>query len=79
MNMNASIADYARGRILEGLLKLPEGHQKLFKRMYSHNDLASTIEDVVKNMEEGKLDWALTQVQNSLKKEKIDGKEERTT
>ena len=66
--MNISLADYARENIKEGLLKLSEGHQMKFKRMYSHNNLELPIEDVVKNMPERNLDWALTQVQNSLKK-----------
>ncbi len=66
--MNILLANYARENIKEGLLKLPKGYQMKFKRMYSHNNLELPIEDVVKNMPERNLDWALTQVQNSLKK-----------
>lgn len=65
--MNSSLANYARQKIKEGLSQLSEGHQMKFKRMYSHNNLKLSIEDIVKNMPEEKLNWALTQVQNSLK------------
>ncbi len=64
--MNKKLADYARTKLKSGLLSLPESNQLIFKRMYSHEDLNKNIEDVVNDMPEERLDWALTQVQNSL-------------
>lgn len=66
--MNKQLEDYARQKIKEGLSKLSEGHQTIFKRMYSHENSRLSINEVVDNMQKEKLDWALTQVQNSLKK-----------
>ena len=67
--MNEKLQKYARQQIIEGLNTLPKSHQRLFKLMYSHENLYAPIEDVVNNMDEIKLDWAMTQVENSLKKE----------
>ena len=66
--MNTQIQDYVRKELKEGLEKLPENWQLIFKRMYSHKNLEASIEEVVNNVPEEKLDWALTQVQNSLAK-----------
>ena len=65
--MNSLIANYARSKIKEGLLTLSERHRMIFKRMYSARDLKRPIDDVIKDLPEEKLDWALTQVQNTLK------------
>jgi len=64
--MNKDLEEFARSRILVGLNKLPESNQMLFKRMYSHNNLDASIEDVVANMEAEKLDWAMQQVSRTL-------------
>lgn len=66
--MNSQLVTYAREKIKEGLSELPEGHQAVFKRLYSHENLKLPIDKIVDNLPEGKLDWALTQIQNSLKK-----------
>lgn len=66
--MNNQLEDYTRQKIKEGLSKLSEGHQIIFKRMYSHKNLKLPIDEVVDNMPKEKLDWVLTQVQNSLNK-----------
>lgn len=71
--MNTKLESFARTTLLEGLSRLPEGHQSLFKRMYSgarttEEAVAIPIERVVAGMPDDKLDWAMTQVQNSLKK-----------
>jgi len=67
--MNAQLQAYARQTIKDGLAKLPEGHQLLFKRMYSPGKLDLPIDEVVDNMPEDRLDWAMQQVENSLKKQ----------
>ena len=66
--MNKQLEDYARQKIKEGLSKLSEGHLAVFRRLYSHENSKLSIDEIVDNMSEKKLDWALTQVQNSLKK-----------
>ena len=66
--MNKSLASFARERIKEGLKSLPRGEQEMFKRFYAQGHLELPINIVVENMPDVKLDWALTQVQNSLKK-----------
>lgn len=65
--MNSLMVNYARNKIEEGLLDLSEKHRIMFKRMYSAKNLKLPINDVIKNIPEEKLDWALTQVQNTLK------------
>ena len=67
--MNDQLQQFARNQIITGLAKLPESHCLLFKRMYSFQDLEKNIDAVVDEMDEEKLDWALTQVENSLAKE----------
>lgn len=79
--MNSQLAAYAREKIKEGLGDLSEGHRMVFKRLYSHNNIEMPINDVIKNMPDEKLNWALTQVQNSLNKlqnEKEGGKKDGT-
>jgi len=66
--MNNQLQEFARQNLKDGLTKLPEGHQELFKRMYSHGNLEASINDVVDGMPEDKLDWAMQQVQRSLDK-----------
>jgi hypothetical protein len=65
--MNSLIAKYARDKIKEGLLILSERHRMRFKRMYSARNLKRPIDDIIKNLPDEKLNWALTQVQNTLK------------
>ena len=66
--MNNKLQAYARQEIKAGLEQLPESHKMLFKRMYSYENLDADINDVVDNMEESKLDFALKQVENTLMK-----------
>ena len=66
--MNKQMQEFARNTLKDGLAQLPEGHQKMFKRMYSPNNLDAQISDVVELMPEDKLDWAMQQVERSLAK-----------
>jgi len=70
--MNKSIEHFTRESLKEGLKKLPEKWQLTFRRMYSHEDLEKDISIVVDEMPIERLDWALTQVENSLNKLEID-------
>jgi hypothetical protein len=79
--MNPSASKWLRDEIKSGLAQLPQGWQKRFKLLYGvkpntqritpeiDRELDSkTIDTVVDEMDDDKLDWALTQVQNSLSK-----------
>jgi len=65
--MNNAIQEFARTQLKEMLGKCTEAQQILFKRMYSHNNLSLDIGEVVDNMPEEKLDWAMQQCQRTLK------------
>lgn len=66
--MNNALQSYARKNLKDGLAKLPDANQLLFKRMYAHGDLALPIDEVVDLMEEEKLDWAMQQVDRTIAK-----------
>lgn len=75
--MNQQLQDFARKTLIEGLLQLPDGWQEQFKLMYARNNGKRTVEDakalplaqVIAQIPADKLDWAMTQVQNSLNKQ----------
>ena len=69
--MNAQLQKFARDTLKEGLSRLPESNQLLFKKMYSHTDLGRSINDIVDSMSEEYLDWAMVQVDNSLNKKPL--------
>lgn len=79
--MNESLEKYARDSLKSGLSKCTEREQEIFKLMYGRKcngrgvptrsvdeSKAMNINDCVDEMETAKLDWAMTQVQNSLDK-----------
>lgn len=74
--MNGTLDKIARELILEGLDKLPKSWQVKFKLMYCSPKLQLQkrididIREVVAKMDSDKLDWALSQVEASLKKQK---------
>ena len=47
------------------LAKLEPANHLVFKKMYSHTDLDAPIDTVVDNLEDGQVDWALSQVKNT--------------
>ena len=67
--MNETLKNFGREELKKGLSKLPESWQLRFKQMYSHKNLNADINDVVDNMPEDKLDWAMQQVERSLEKQ----------
>lgn len=67
--MNKQMQEFARTTIKEGLSRLPESNQQLFKRMYSFKNLDADINDVVDGMPEDKLNWAMQQVEQTLIKQ----------
>jgi hypothetical protein len=66
--MNSTIENFTRQSIKDALKKCTEPQQLVFKKMYSHKDLDLPIDKVVDKMPVGKLDWALTQVEQTNKK-----------
>ena len=69
--MNDDLQDYARIKLKEGLAKLPHTHHRLFKRMYSHEDIDKDINIVVDEMPDDEFEWAIQQVRTSIKKEGV--------
>lgn len=74
--MNAAIKQFARNELKEKLPLLPDNMQEFFKLLYGRNGGKRSVEDakkmsiaeVVDKMEDEKLDWAMTQMQNSFDK-----------
>lgn len=65
--MNKKLKQFAKKYIIENLSEcLPEQVDK-FKRIYSHENLNLNIENVVEKIPDEKLDWAMTQVENTIK------------
>lgn len=65
---NQKIINFTREQLKQGLSQCSSEQQLLFKRMYSHQNLELPINEVVDNMPNEKLDWALTQVEKTLAK-----------
>ena len=65
--MNNTLQSFAKNQLKEGLKQCTEAQQLLFKRMYSHNNLTLSIDDVVDKMPEDKLSWAMEQVEKTLR------------
>ena len=72
--MNEALSKFARAKIKEGLSQLPESWQVKFKLMYGSSRtqlekrISVDINTVVDEMSDSKLDWALSQVEASVKK-----------
>ena len=64
--MNILLANHAREKIQEGLLKLTEAHRTKFKRIYSQDNMELSIIEIIRKMPEDKLDHALTIVNRTL-------------
>ena len=74
--MNDALQQFARQTIKDGLDKLPNDWIDFFKLMYGRDNGKRSVEDtkamnineVVDKMDADKLDWAMQQVANSIKK-----------
>ena len=66
--MDKTVVAFIREQIKKGLAQLEDTHRLRFNRMYSHENLEKPVNDVVDTIPEEKLNWALTQVENSLLK-----------
>lgn len=65
--MNPTLAKMARSLIKEGLQQCSNGQQDFFKRIYTDGNFELNIDTVVDRMPDDKLDWALTQIENTIK------------
>jgi hypothetical protein len=66
--MNEQLKNFAKTQLKDGLKQLPDNMQTIFKRIYSPDNLELSIDEVVNNIPQEKLDWAMRQVENSLQK-----------
>lgn len=74
--MNTQLQNFARATLKDWLAKLPESNHDVFKLMYARNGGKRSVEDakampineVVDEMPADKLDWAMQQVERTLKK-----------
>ena len=60
------IIDKMRTKIKNILDSLPEENQRVFKSMYSYDNLTRPIPEIVDNMDLKHLKWALVQVENTI-------------
>ena len=65
--MNETLQKFARQTLIQGLLKCTKKERWVFNKMYSPDDVDRNIDDVVCDMPEDQLDWAIQQVQRTLK------------
>lgn len=72
--MNEQLQQFARETLKEGLAKLPEDNQKMFKRMYSPENLEADINEVVDNVPVDRLDWAMQQVARTVQEHAAENK-----
>jgi hypothetical protein len=74
--MNPILEKFARDYLKINIVFLPDGQQNVFKLMYGTKNGKINVDEakkrpileVVQEMEKDKLDWAMTQVESSLKK-----------
>lgn len=65
--MNKQLRVFAEATLKEGLAKCTEDQRLLFKKMYAHGNLEMPIDKVVDNLPDEKIDWAMQQVEQTLK------------
>jgi len=65
---NETIKNAAKEMLKELLSECTEGQQLIFKRMYCHKNIDLPINDAVDQMDDDKIDWAMTQVERSVDK-----------
>lgn len=69
--MNKTFATAGRNILKELLSQCTEGQQFMFKRMYSHKNLELSINESVDNMDDDKIDNAITQCERTVEKNKL--------
>lgn len=70
--MNKELSTVARNYLKENIAKCTVGEIHVFKMMYSPVNPELPIDKVVDKMPDEKLDWAMSQIKNTLKNKKQD-------
>jgi len=68
--MNETLKSYAKNLLKELLQQCTERQQMMFKRMYCHKNLELPINEAVDQMEDDKIDHAVTQTERTVEKNK---------
>jgi len=66
--MNNTLANKGREILKELLSQCTDQQQLMFKRMYCHKNLDLPINEAVDQMDESKIDWAITQCEKTVAK-----------
>jgi len=66
--MNETLKLLSKNILKDLLSQCTEPQQMMFKRMYSHTDLDKDIKKCVDDMDESKIDWAITQLERTVEK-----------
>lgn len=67
-NYTKKLQDYAKSVLKDGLSQCTDAQQVMFKKMYAHNEMNKDINDIVDPLPEDKLDWAMQQVERTLRR-----------
>lgn len=65
---NKTIINFTKERLKNLLTECTESQQLFFKRMYSNGNLNLSIYEVVDQMDDHRLEWALSQVERTIEK-----------
>lgn len=68
---NETIIKLSKDKLKELLSECSDNQQLTFKRMYCHKNLELSINDAVDQMEDEKIDWAMTQVEKTVEKNRL--------
>lgn len=68
--MNKTIEKFVRKILFKKLSRCTKDQILFFKRLYSHQDLEKDTKKIVDEMPLNKLDWALSQVEATIEKNK---------
>lgn len=66
--MNKTFKKLCTEALKTALKQLPENQFSVFKKMYSPRNPNMTVDECVDQMPDDRLDWAMTQVENSIAK-----------
>lgn len=73
--MNQTLKKSAVQILKDLLAQCTEPQKTMFKRMYSHTNMDANINEAVDNMQENKIDWAISQVERTVEKNKLANKD----
>lgn len=66
--MNKTLKNAAKIILKDLLAECTEGQQIMFKKMYCHKNLGLSINDAVDQMDDDKIDFAITQAERTVEK-----------